>query len=494
MTRFFTLTLLLFCALACKQLPTQPGRKTRRRKPLIDFGSSKEETRALKPTPLFVGKKAKEQLAANKGRPIRIGSASKKEKSLDLDKFKSINELLVYYETAPAAERPTILQKIFKLQDKAAGAIQQRQSELRFLHDTYSQLLAQIDKNSKFASQASPIQDMEGQQLEALYIQRKLRLALDRYLNGDYLGARSLATALLTIAPNCTMAPKIKRIRKYAREHLLRESVLYTELLAPPIILSKTQLRVALKLSNRTQDPLFLMPPKDEKNKALGNLDVSYEEQYAGGTRSRDQSVVPILEKKAISLKPGQSIRINVKIPLMHRKKSNSVLGVYNISGYLRPFKLIRGNQELPYLIPIFGIRSHVVGKSDIALIRNPLGCLKDQLDALDDILKYADAEKRSKRFQPKVQPSIERLLRATFLTAVLAGETEKEKTFKLIEAQLKIAPPKICLILCSALSSITRDPFQYSKAEWLEWFSKDGHRAFLRPKEKLLEWPSENR
>ncbi|MDF1662829.1 MAG: hypothetical protein P1V97_13715 [Planctomycetota bacterium] len=236
------------------------------------------------------------------------------------------------------------------------------------------------------------------------------------------------------------------------------------------------------------------MPPKDDENKALGNFDVSYEEQFSGGTRSRDQSVVPILEKKAISLKAGQSIDINVKIPLMHRKKSNSALGVYNVSGYLRPFKLIRGKQELPYLIPIFGIRIHVVGKNDIALIRNPLGCLKDQLDALDDILKYADAAKRGKRFKPKSQSSVDRLLRATFLTAVLAGETEKEKTFKLIEAQLKIAPSKICLILCSALSSITRDPFQYSKDEWLEWFSKDGYRAFLRPKEKLLEWPTDNR
>jgi hypothetical protein len=501
MTRFppflFLCCLLVACQTAGQGLPG--NRKTRRRKPLLDFGSSEKATKSATPGKLYMGENAENAAKAYKGQPIRIGSNVKKENAINIDKFKTVEELLRAYETSRAAERTVLLRKLFSLKGKASDGIRQRQSELLFLRDTYSELLSQLDETAQAPApgqRPSERPEMETKQVETIYLNRKFRLAIDQYLNGDFLGARTLATALLIIAPSSPISSRIKRLRKYAREHLLRESVLHTELITSPIITSKKSLIIYLRLTNRTEDSLFLATPEDDDNPNLGALDISYEEQYAGGTRSRDQAVLPIVEKKALSLKPGQKIDIKILVPVMHRKKGKSILGVYGIEGHLRPFKLLRGGRELPYLIPIFGVRVHVVDQKDLALVRDPYGSLRDQLDALDNILKYDVAAKRKERFQPKRIPSLERLLRTTFLTAVLAGErsSSQEKTFDLIESQLKKAPPQICQVLCSALSSMTRDPFRYSKEEWLKWFGQKGQRAYLRPKEKALSWPSSDR
>jgi hypothetical protein len=496
MTRLVVLLLLCSALCACKTGPGYPSKKSRRRKPLFSFGNSEKRAKTTTPSELFMGDDAKRFLDQNKGQAIRIGSNSKAKTPLNLNQFKTIEELLIAYEQAKSGERPLFLKKLFALRrGDAIEAIERRRSELRFLYDSYYELAHQIDKKLKKPAPAASVV-IENKQLEALYINRKFRLAIDQYLNGDFLGARRLSSALLLIAPNCAMAPKLKRLRKVSRERLLRESVLHTELLALPMITSNKSLSLSLKLTNRTEGLIVLVPARADSSPTLGSLNVSYEEQFAGGTRSRDQTVVKIAEKKAISLKRGQSITIAVKVPRMHRKKPSSVIGVYSIGGHLRPFKLVRDGQDLPYLVPIFNIRVHVVEQANLALVRDPLGSLQDSLDALDNILKYGDAKKRKERFKPKKFPNLERLLRATFLTAVLAGESAEQRAeaFEIIASQLKEAPARICQVLCSALSSITRDPFRYSKEEWLAWFVQKGHRAFLRPREKPLLWSTENR
>lgn len=453
-----------------------PGnsRPRKRRRPLIDFGGGKEKPTA-DPARIFIGKDAEELATANPG-ALKSGTS---ENLKGFDEYQSLDEMLVAYENAKVGERGSMLKYILSQGKEAEQAIQRRSSALLLRHEVYQELMEKLVRRSRGIEELSGM-EFHSDGLENDFVARKYRWAVDRFSEGDFLGARRVTKALLELAPDSPLAPKIRRLRKQSREHLLRETVLYTELFAPKYIAADRDLEVTLRLTNRSPDQVLIVPSASSNGK-IGVLEIAYEELFIGGTRSKNKTSVAIQEKKTLSLKSGESIAIKMTIPHMHKGKSASVIGRYDIGGYLRPFELQQGDEVLPYLVPIYGFRVHVVQRQDIALVRYPVASLKDSLDGLEKFYRAVEDPKLRRLGRNKL-PKTDRLLRELYLTAVLGGAWKRKETLAVIEKVLPKVRKEVEPTLCAALSSITEDPFIYSSKEWLEWFAKRRRRGVDRP------------
>ena len=440
------------------------------RRPLFSIGDSRDEAERLTPARLRTGESASETIRETPDAARRDGA--KPESTAGL----SPAELMAGLESAPAAERLRFLKGLEGLGSSARKPIEARRDELLALAAVYARLL----ERRAGSPPEAPAVTLDREAL--VLLRRRYKWATDRYLAGDYLGSLRVADALLALIPESPLTPALRRLRQSSRERLLRETVLYTDLVAPDLMATPRDLTVRLKLRNRTDDPIAIIPAEGENFPVLGLLEVSYEELFPSGVVSRNRSTVKIIEAKTIALKPGEEVSLEVQIPPIHRELKRGALGRYRIEGYLRPFQLDRGEETLPYLVPIFPTEVHVVDLRDFAMVRDPLASFKDCVESLDELLEFLDKAERMKRFRGTKKPRLDDLVRRLFLSAVLAGSVKREETIAYAESIFAKLPDKTAGVVGSALSRILGEPFQFTRQEWQEWFRARKEDSSVRP------------
>jgi len=445
------------------------GPSGRRRRPM--FGQSDPQPKRPK---LTVGPEAKEQAASN----AATTKTSRREPKRN--RLRSARSILDALEQAAASARPGLLARLAKAKPAELRVeLERRQAQRQCDVELYEELLARMPR----AKGARPAPERRGP-LRTL-LRARYRQASDAYLAGDYLGALRITNALLVLAPDDLLAPRIKRLRQSIRGRLMRETVLHTEILSPSV-LGNRPVTVLVRLTNRSRQAIFIQPPR-EGPPNIGKLELSYEELRPGGSVTRSQTSFPIRESRSLSIRPGQKVDIEVTLPFAHAKKPKGVLGRYTISGHLRPFQLTRGRETLPYLVPLFPTHVYAVDRRDLILMRHPTASLLDALDGLDLLLRFRGIRLKHPAavFAPEKLPRVSELSRRVFVAAILAGQLKRTETLAILEENLRHAPSNLAKTLCSALSRITGDPFNYSKAEWLEWLLRTRAGRSERPKPK---------
>jgi hypothetical protein len=510
-------SLVIFGLAACQSDPNSPSAEPEtptplfgqspvkpKRKPLFQFGDDSSDARSTtEPSRLLTGSRAEAYLSRNVSQPLRIGGAIEPASQL-VELPSDPRELVKKIEQAAAHERAAVIRKLYENPAKVASAIHARREELAVLDESLWRLEALLNsakdgeteraendggkKEGKIAARVSlpPLSEkssdltLNTKMKASDFIEARLQKAIDRFLMGDYLGSQLLADALLNLGIDSERASRARRLRKVTREYLARETVLYTELLAPDFVIQGRELRVQLRLTNRSAEPIVIIPAFESEG-IIGTLEVSYESLFATGTRLRNQDQKGLREKQPIRLKPQEQYTLETVLPPLG-ESARDKLGRYLVRGTLRPFSLERGDHAIPYAIPIFERRVYVIPPRDLAATRDPLGSFKDRIDDLDDALAFLSEERRKERFKPDSLPTLDVLLEQIYTAVVLAGEWQREATLKDLEGILRKSPNELTPTLCAALATICGDPFQYDRETWLKWFEEGGDRTLRSP------------
>lgn len=463
---------LIFALAACALVLSAcvPSRRGPRR-PLLSLGKAEDEPgqSSIPAGEILSGDGAAEALARESERPVARGVPVPPPPPTRV----GLESVLDSYIVAPPLEREAYRQQILAAGDRARKLIEERAGSRRGEAEVYEALLRQ------FAGAPAP--PIAGAEQSDPFLQDRYRLAADRVLSGDYLGGMRLAEALETLAPGSVIAEKARRLRRYAREQLVRDAVVAADLDAEDAILAQRELTAKLRLTNRSDDPILIRAAASEPS--IGTIDLSFEALEQDGTRSTDQRAVPIKARSVISLKADNQFDLRLDLPQLHKRGSAGGFGRYILRGYLRPFRLKRGSETLPYRVPIAAVRVYVVDRDDLAFTEQPYASLLDALDELDGIWRYQPRADKVVRMRAEPKVPVNELLRRAFITAVLAGERKQEETFALIEKQLAIAPFELGRCLSSALSIVVGEPYQYSPEEWLTWLAKRKRDQGLRPR-----------
>jgi hypothetical protein len=373
-----------------------------------------------------------------------------------------IDSLVARLREGRSGERKAVLDRLVALGGAARPALERGVEEATFEGDVLGEALARIRDRAAAPAAAGP---EVGLGLEhkhpvlAPWVESKYRLALDRYLAGDDLGALVLVDAILTIEPATALRSRLERLRHEVREHLVAETVLSVAIVpADPFLTPGKPLRAKLVLKNKTQEVVTL---RSMAGSPLGQVTLDYEELQPDGTRvlRRTNRAVRGAEQ-GIALDPRASLEIELDVPSVHASKTRGVVGRYRLSGLLRPYTLLAGEEPLPYFLPLELVEVIVIDDEDRAAATKPEETFAR---ALKDARAARDA---------RSEEGLERATRTGFVAALVWASADRDAATAAIVKALE-TPSEAVLerMLTSALARAVGEPGSYTRDEWLEWW-----------------------
>jgi hypothetical protein len=341
--------------------------------------------------------------------------------------------------------------------------VQAARDEEGLLNDLLDDVLRRLDKKA-----APP----DERAVASAFIDEKYGLALDRYLAGDTWGALRLVDAILALEPGTSQRPRLTRLRRRARDRILRESVLVADLLPGATTLVPAEpLRARVLLTNVGKAPITMRVADG----TIGVITVEYEELSQDGRRTRERTERRVLAPRTLELLPNESKELPLELPSPHAKLEKDLVGRYRLGGRLRPHTLLVGEVTYPFFVPLLPSDVLVVHPPDLALAGDARAAFHAAVQA-----------GRQQTGAPLVDAA-----RRAFVAALLVAREEPEGAVALVATALESHDRADALTeaLCAALARATGEPLGFTRAEWLAWWRLNRSRP-----ERLREQREQNR
>lgn len=313
---------------------------------------------------------------------------------------------------------------------------------------------------------AQPHNQASGESIDASpWVKAHYRRAFDLYLDGDLLGAIRIVDALLVLEPESQMHPDLHRLRQSARERLVREHAVAVDVRLPSDgIPEDGPATVVIELRNTSEEVVEIRHGSDPDADLFGVLNVDYEELAPNGSRRRHHRTHPVPSQGTVRLDPRETMSITLEIGEAHRRRDAEVFVRYRVSGRLRPHTLLRGDESLPYFLPIFP-RS--------LPLPSPRYAPADQHAALDTlrtvIVELAAGEKTA---PSQLEPRRELALRA-FHAALMCPGADKEEVLGLLIAGVGETNGSPQAVLLSTLTHVSGQSRVLNAEDWTRWWQK---------------------
>lgn len=444
------------------------------RKPLISFDSSPSRPRP-QPRPdagtmplaqqppsqqPIVLRPAAQPLVADPG-AVASASATREE----------IESLIARLRGGKTGERKQVLDRLVALGESARADLERALEDVTFEGDVLHEALDRVrEKDPARAPEVPGLGPERKHAVASPWVEAKYRLALEKFLAGDDLGAQQLVEAILTVEPATTARPRLERLKKQIRDHLISETVIATTIVLEDRVLSPSRkLRAKVLLENKTREDVVL---RQAAGSPLGHVVLDYEELQPDGTRALRRSTRPVkVGSLGLRLDAHAKQEITLDLPTEHASKPKGVLGRYRLSGRLRPYTLLAGEEPLPYFLPLPLVEIVVLDDDDKTTGEKPdeafAGALKDIQGAVE---ARSDAE-------------LDRTTRAAFTAALVWASQDRDAAVLAIVQALERSDGKPSRVLTAALARAVGEPGSYTKDEWLAWWKSGASRPrAIRP------------
>lgn len=305
-----------------------------------------------------------------------------------------------------------------------------------------------------------------GESIDALpWVKAHYRRAFDLFLEGDLLGAIRIADALAVLEPESLLHTDLQRLRQSAQERLVREHAVAVDVRLPAGgIPEDGPATVVLELRNTSDEVVEIRQGNDLNADLFGVLNVDYEELAPNGARRRHRRTHRVPTQGTIRLKPNETMSITVEIGEAHRRRGPEVFVRYRVSGRLRPQTLLRGDESLPYFLPIFA-RSLPLPATRYAPT--------DQHGALDTLRNVIVELAAGDITAPsQLEPRRELALRA-FHAALMCPDADKEEVLGLLVAGVGKTNGAPQAVLLSTLTHVSGQSRVLGAADWTRWWQK---------------------
>jgi hypothetical protein len=359
-----------------------------------------------------------------------------------------IDDLVEKLRTARGSDRVRTVERLVRLGAFSQQDLEAAIDDARFEAD----LLAEAE--TRLAEGGKPVLPDRKRPAAATWIEEKYRVALDRYLARDYLGAMSAVDAIFSLEPSPQARPKLERLRRRARERLVAETVIATSIVPEERLLETGKpLRAHVLLENMSRDELVL---RSAPGTPLGQVVVDYEELLPDSTRTMRRATKSVTIDRDLRLGRGDRIELDIPLSNEHAQKKPHVVGRYRLSGRLRPYTLLAGDEALPYFLPLFEVFVFVVDPEDRTEAPSSKEAFALALEAARSARDPADGEAGPRR---------------VFVAALLWASEDRDAALAAIVQGLEPASGQLALALTAALARITGEPVSFSKEEWLAWW-----------------------
>ncbi len=345
-------------------------------------------------------------------------------------------------------ERRALADELAKRGAPARALVQKARDEEGLLVDLLDDVLRRID------AAAAPAPTPEQRAVAAAWVQEKYALALDRHLSGDCWGALRLIDAILALEPGTDQRPRLLRLRRRARDRILRESALVADLLPGATTLVPSQaLQARVRLTNVGRETITIRVADG----TLGVLAVEYEEVSHDGRRTRTRTERRVPAPPQLELRPGKAVELPVELPAPHATLEPHLVGRFHLGGRLRAHTLLVGDVPYPFYVPLLPTDVLVVHPRDLELSRDARAAFHAAVGAGQ---------------QAKGEPQREAARRA-FVAALLVARDDPEAAVAMVAAALEAHGSRGAIedALCAALARITGEPLGFTRAEWLLWW-----------------------
>lgn len=330
--------------------------------------------------------------------------------------------------------------------------VQAARDEEGLLGDLLDDVLRRLD------ARTTPTPDERA--VASAWIEEKYGLALDRYLAGDTWGALRLIDAILALEPGTAQRPRLMRLRRRARDRILRESVLVADLLPGALTLVPGEpLRARVLLTNVGKAPITMRVADG----TIGVITVEYEELSQDGRRTRERTERRVPAPRTLELAPNESKELPVELPSPHATLGKDLVGRYRLGGRLRPHTLLVGDVSYPFFVPLLPSDVLIVHPPDLALARDARAAFHAAVQAGKQQTGAAQSE----------------AARRAFVAALLVAREEPEAAVALIATALEAhgRPDALTEALCAALARATGEPLGFTRDEWLAWWHQNRSR-----------------
>lgn len=344
------------------------------------------------------------------------------------------------------AEQRRIALQLVERGAPTIGLVAAARDEQALLVDLLDDVLRQLE--ARAAPQAA-------RGVEAGWVEAKATLATDRFLAGDTWGALRIVDAVLALEPDTDQRDRLLRLRRRARDRILRESVLLADLVPGALTLTPADdLRARVKLTNVGGAAITLRAPTGE----LGSVTCDYEEASAGGWRTRQRSEHRVLiEGRELVIAPGATVELPVAIPRIHADLDPALVGRLHLGGRLRAHTFLVGEQSYPFFVPLLASDVLVVAPKDVPLVRDPAAGLAAALEA-GTTATGKDLEEAGRR---------------AFVAVLAIARDDPQAAIDAAATALERDDVKggLADALCSGLARAQGEPLSFTRAEWLAWY-----------------------
>lgn len=351
-------------------------------------------------------------------------------------------------------ERRALADQLAKRGAPVRDLVQKARDEEGLLVDLLDDVLRRIDAAAGTA--ATP----QERAVAAAWVQDKYALALDRHLAGDCWGALRLIDAILALEPGTDQRPRLLRLRRRARDRILRESALVADLVPGATTLVPSQgLAARVRLTNVGKETITIRVGDG----MLGVISVEYEEISHDGRRTRTRTERQVPAPPRVELQPGRAVELPVELPAPHATLDEHLVGRFHLGGRLRAHTLLVGDVPYPFYVPLLPVDVLVVHPRDLELSRDPRAAFHAAVQAGQ---------------QAKGEPQREAARRA-FVSALLVAREDDEAAIAMVAAALEAHASRGAVedALCAALARVTGEPLGFTRLEWLAWWQKQRSR-----------------
>jgi len=370
-----------------------------------------------------------------------------------------IDALIARLRAGEPGERKAVLERLVALGDAARPELERALEDALFDADVLREAIARVRDPAH-----APRETDRKQGVASAWVESKYRLALDRFLAGDDLGAQQLVEAILTVEPATTARPRLERLRRQIRDHIVRETIIEAKLeLADTVLVPGRPLRAKLRLENKTRETLDL---RSSAGTPLGQVVLDYEELEPDGTRALRRTTRPVRPlAQGLTLDPRGKATLELDLPSEHATKPKGVVGRYRLSGILRPGSLQAGEEQIPYFLPIPAVELVVVDADETGLAEKPEASFAK---ALKDARAAVEAKSEAAR---------EKATREGFTAALVWASQDRDAAVRGIVAALESSEGALERMLTAALARAVGEPGSYTKDEWLAWWKSGASR-----------------
>lgn len=377
-----------------------------------------------------------------------VGGAETSEQ-LKLKKSKADALLARLRDTKPGPERQGVLAELRTRHGPEATTLIKRALDEEQL---LVELLAELEDPSKTRRPEATLAGTP----DPAWVAPKYALARDLYVAGDLFGCLKIVNAILDLEPQTAQIAELRRLRVNCEARLTEASWLRTRLeVKRDVLVNTAPLVVFLVVENVSNQEIRIL---HEEEASMGVVFLDYEELNRDGTRTRIRTQQGVnLESEEVVLKPKQKRKVKLTLPPAHRRLRNGAVGRYRLSGRLRPTRLEVGDAPASRFLNIPELAVIVLGKRDLDLGKDPLA-------------KFKAAVRRAAKgtYGSREEPA-----RSAFVAAVVLGHSDRELALRSLVEALGPSDPPLTQALCAGMGRVNGEPLNFTKDEWLAWWSQ---------------------